>query len=243
MRAITALFLLSSLLVFSGCNPAEQVAAEVQPQPGQSAEATVERFDETPATDTSASPPPDSSPSTSTGGEESLSSAGPDPLTGTSEEPQGLKSSAAKKTEVWINFYYLRGNELSDRELQRLIGWSHQKGLTIGTPGEKDFLYTHVRLIDWVTYSDKIKRNLIYDGNDRVYLPTLVFLDSQGRELCHNVGQINMRHLDEDFDKFSRKPSSRKMGGEDSQATVKQSFTVGDSADWICGPNGCRPRK
>lgn len=165
---------------------------------------------------------------------------GPDPFAAETSEPHGLKSGASKKPEVWINFYYLRGHEMNEQELQRIIGWSHKNGLTIGTPGEKDFLLTQVRLIDYVKYRDRIKRNLVYEGYDRAYLPTLVLLDSQGRELCYNVGQINFRHLQEDFDRFNRSPTRRVMGGP-LEATVKESLTV-DSADWVCGPGGCRPR-
>ena len=240
MRTIFALLLLSSFGLMVGCNiPKSAKAQESEPELSSG---EVERFDAPAPTDNPAGSPSDSSPFdplASIGGGE-FSGVGPDPLTGESAEVQGLKS-AAKKTEVWINYYYLRGNELSDREMHKLIGWAHQQGLTIGTPGEKDFLYTQVRLIDYVAYSEKIKRNLIYDGANRVYLPTLVFLDSQGRDLCHNVGQINMRHLQEDFDKFNRTPSGRKMGAE---STGKDSLQVGNSeaGDWVCGPGGCRPR-
>lgn len=237
MRAMLVLLLLSSFTL-AGCNSPKQRFSQAPAEADVSVEA--EPIDIPVGEGVKGDSAFDPLESLEIEKSEPSESHGPDPFAAETGEPHGLKSSASKKPEVWINFYYLRGHEMNDRELERIIGWSHKNGLTIGTPGEKDFLLTQVRLIDYVKYRDRIKRNLVYEGYDRAYLPTLVLLDSQGRELCYNVGQINFRHLQEDFDRFNRSPARRVMGGP-LGAVDKDSLTA-DSADWVCGPNGCRPR-
>lgn len=152
-------------------------------------------------------------------------------------EINGLKG-ASKTPGVWLNFYYFAGHPLCDSELAKIKGWANERGVTIASATDANYRYAQVRLID-IT-KQKPTRDLTFDGNKTALYPTLVIVDRDGRELCHNIGYINLHHLNEDFDRFNRTPSKRRMGLAEVTKAEPDDYRVEDPVTYECGPNGCR---
>lgn len=200
MRPMLALLLLSSFCL-CGC--------KLPMADNDSIDSPLSADEEFPSDDPTSGPSgSDRSPSSSSEPEGFL---GPDPFAAAPSEPQGLLGAGGKHSGVWVNFYYFPKYVLCESELAKIKGWANEKGLTVASAGEANFRYAKVRLIDVTDARYKVERNLVYDGNKIPLFPTLVLLDEAGCDLCHNIGYINLRHLEDDFDKFSRTPS-RKRG-------------------------------
>lgn len=226
----TALLLLISLC-FVGCKvPVSEAQADPDLTESIPADEEFPTFD--PSSDPSGSdrsPPPSSS--------EPEGLLGPDPLADEQPEINGLKG-AAHKEGVWLNYYHDSRRPEWAPQTQWLKGWANKRGLTVSTFGEPNFRYAVVRLVDVgkPEVRDKVTRGLVYEPYKVPMYPTLVLVNQNGTELCHNVGSINEHHLSEDYDKFSRTPSKRKMG----VAALEPEYRVEDPVRYECGPNGCR---
>lgn len=180
----------------------------------------------------------------------------PNPLAADPPDPQGLKGSsrADRSPKVYVNFYYLDGNQMSMTERARLKAWANRRGLTAAEANEPNFSYAVVRFVSWTR--DKPTRSIIYDGNSQALLPTTVMVDHRGGDLRHEIGYINYHDLDFWYDSYSHKNTNRRISerpGGSSQAATKNGLPPetpplpsaenqsGNTGEWTCENGRCYP--
>lgn len=178
-----ALFLLSSLGML-GCKMPTSVSAD-EPNLAESEEPNLDE-----SLPPSESDSPDTFPSDSEG---LLSNEPPDPLAAEPVEPAMLK--AAPKRKVWLFYYGFQACEPCRIGKPNVQAWAAKRGLTQSEADLPNARMCTVQYIDILNPKTKPQRNLDFDGKGAMF-PSLVWVDSSGRELWHSVGIPNEKELD-----------------------------------------------